>query len=109
MTPKEKIDSFSKILLATQTINYMAAQINQVKKDMEHIVSQNQHNNQGSVARASANDKEYLLGLCVGRLSDIMELLGNHMNNTDTIMPIDRRITDTAFEIIIHGKDNVEK
>lgn len=52
------------------------------------------------------NSKE--LDFCLDHLKETMERLGNYMNNCDLICPIDVRITEEAFQILFHGKDNVE-
>jgi hypothetical protein len=37
-----------------------------------------------------------------------MSKLGDYMNAHDCISPIDERITNAAFEIIIQGKDDTQ-
>ncbi len=53
-------------------------------------------------------EKDELLNAVVNKLGAIMEELGNCINNCDAICPIDVRVTNEAFQIIIQGKDDVE-
>lgn len=45
----------------------------------------------------------------VKSLAKIMEDLGNLINNRDAISPIDVRVGNVPFEIIILGMDDVEE
>src|ERR1035437_589686 len=49
-----------------------------------------------------------LLDDTVCELSIIMNKLGDYMNAHDCIAPIDGRITNAAFEIIVQGKDETQ-
>jgi hypothetical protein len=44
-----------------------------------------------------------------GKLGDIMEEMGNLINNHDCLSPIDVRATREAFNIVVSGKDDVNK
>lgn len=99
----EKLDSFSKILIATGQINYMAASINGVNQEMKFIPDPNGYHKDG------IKEKDDLLNDVVVRLGAIMEDMGNLINNHDCICPIDERVSKVPFEIIVHGKDDVNK
>lgn len=97
-----KLDSFSKILLATQSINYMANIAHSVNQQIKGIPDP-----QG-IFKPGIKHRDELLKLVVSKLGEVMNELGHCLNNADSVSPIDERITKQAFDIIIHGKDNVE-
>lgn len=100
----QKLDSFSKILIATAQINYMSANLDAVNDQMKMAgLSKAKFHKEG------IDERDRLLSDVVVRLADIMEDLGNNMTNTDCLSAIDVRVTTPAFEIIVHGKDDVEK
>jgi hypothetical protein len=88
----QKLDSLSKILIATGQINYMAASIDSVNEQIKMIP-----------------DKQELLAEVVTKLGAIMEDMGNLINGQDCICHIDERVSKVPFEIIIHGMDDTEK
>lgn len=98
----EKLDSFSKIIVATSAINYMANSLSTVNQQMKMIPDEKGYHADG------IKQKDELLNSVVNKLGDIMEELGNCINNCDAICPIDERVTSEAFAIILHGKDDVE-
>ena len=100
-TQMQKLDSFSKILLATQTINYMAHTLCRVNEALKRFPDHH------AVISEGNKDREEVIKTTLKKLSDIMEELGNVLNNYDCTLPIDERVTKGAFEIVIHGKDNV--
>lgn len=99
----QKLDNISKIMLATGSINYMATAINSVNEQIKMVPDPEGYHKEGIETR------DQLLARTVKRLGNIMEELGNLMNNQDCIAPIDVRATTPAFEIILHGKDDVEE
>lgn len=102
----EKLDQLSKVLIATGAINYLFAQVYDVNKSMKIIVSKNP--DQRKIFEESILQKEDVLFSTLKKLAEVMEGLGNILNAHDSICPIDDRATREAFEIIVHGKDNVE-
>lgn len=97
----EKLDSFSKILLSTHAIIYMANQIHQVNEQLKMVPS-----------------KDPILIGCVGKadsflketselLSKMMEDVGEFINDNDIGMPIDSKVMSPIFKIM-QGEDNVE-
>lgn len=104
----QKLDSFSKILLATSAINYMASSINGVNRDMKFIIATPPPNYDASVHKEGIETKDALLEEVVKDLGAIMEKMGNLINGHDCICPIDQYITTPAFQVVIHGNDDVE-
>jgi hypothetical protein len=98
----ERLDSFSKILLATQSINYMANVINGVRENLVMCKAVDE------VIKEMVEVQTELLDDTVCELSIIMNKLGDYMNAHDCISPIDGRITNVAFEIIVQGKDETK-
>ena len=110
----EKLDSVSKIIVATSAINYMANIISSLNADMGKVLlsmaAADKHFAEPDYKKSILNDIEErreLLKSVVNRLGSIMVDLDNCLNNCDGTMPIDERITKTAFEIIVHGNDTV--
>lgn len=99
---EEKLDSISKILIATGTINYLANLMFLLNKEMKMLVGKNEIHTEGIV------EKDKLLENTVKKLGEIMEELGDCLNKYDAVMPIDERITSEAFKIM-HGDDSVNK
>lgn len=100
--PNEKLDTFSKILLATQSINYMANCVNGVLQQYKMIPTKDE------VITKGITDKENALFTAEKHLVKVMEELGDFMNDAGFSMQIDDRVTREAFSIL-HGKDDVEK
>jgi len=98
----QKLDSLSKILIATGQINYMAASINGVNEQMRFIPDKEGVHSKGIKA------KDELLDKVVEKLGFIMEDMGNLINAHDCICHIDERVSKAPFEIIIHRMDDTE-
>ena len=98
-----KLDNFSKIMLATGAINYMANCINSVNEQMKFVPDPDQVHSEG------IKQLDDILFDTWGKLGDIMEELADLMNAQDCISPIDVRATKSAFDIIVHKKDDVNK
>lgn len=99
---QQKLDSLSKIIIATGQINYMAVSINSVNEQMKFIPDENGYHTEG------IKQFDEALSDTVGKLASIMEDLGNLINNRDAICHIDTRVAKVPFEIIIDGKDECE-
>lgn len=99
---QEKLDSLSKILVATGAINYMAAQIYTVNDQMKFIPDKD------GIHKEGIRVKDEVLAQAVIKLSEIMEDLGDLINAHDCISPIDEYITTPAFDIIVQGNDDVD-
>lgn len=97
----EKLDTLSKILLATQSINYMALQINTVNEHIKMIQNTNTALQKGIIQR---DNKLYETER---HLTKIMTALGDFMNANDICSNIDARVTSQAFSIL-QGNDNIE-
>src|SRR4051812_25036654 len=104
---KRKLDSFNKILLATSSINYMANCLyttnEQVKIATHHLPDHKE------VLGDGIKHKDELLEATVNKLHEIMEDLGDCMNHSDCISPIDVRVTKEAFAIVSGKYDDVDK
>lgn len=98
----QKLDSLSKIIIATGQINYMAVSIDSVNEQMKFIPDEKGYYKEGIQQFDDA------LAETVVSLSVIMEDLGNLINNRDCISHIDTRVAKVPFEIIIEGKDDCE-
>lgn len=98
-----KLDSLSKILIATGQINYMAASLFSVNTQIRMIPDED------GVHKDGIEDREAALQETVKELGQIMEKLGNCINRWDCICNIDERVATVPFNIIIHGKDDTEE
>jgi len=98
-----KLDNLSKIILATGAINYLAVSLDSVNEQIKMIPDKEGTFEHGIQAR------DNLLFETWGKLGDIMQDLGNLINGQDCLTPIDIRVTKEAFNVVIHGKDNVNK
>lgn len=104
----QKLDNFSKILLATGQINYMASSIDGVTSDIRSLSRDPKYDPRGwHKSRAEANDR--VLGETVRKLAKIMEEMGNYINACDIICPLDERVAKVPFEIVISEMDDTEK
>lgn len=98
----QKLDSFSKILIATGQINYMAASIDSVNQQMKFIPDEKNVHAGGIEAR------DILLEQTVKKLTEVMNDLGEIINAHDCICAIDVRVSKVPFEILIEGKDDTD-
>ncbi len=98
----EKLDYFSKILLATGQINYMASIVDGVNNEIKWLP------NQDGILSAGISEREEVLKSIVDDLTNTLEKLGDLMNGQDMCKPIDERITAPAFHILVHGEDELE-
>jgi hypothetical protein len=108
----QKLDSLSKILLATGAINYMAASIDSVNEQIKMMkptykkavpdLDFDEVHGEGIKAR------DELLAEVVADLAPILEKMGNLINGQDAICAIDEYITAPAFNVILHGHDDTE-
>lgn len=95
----EKLDSFGKILLATGNINYLAAAIHGLNEQMRFVPdSENIH-------KPGIEKRENDLTDALAHLTQAMEILGNSLEEP---CAIDVYVTTPAFNVIIHGNDDVE-
>lgn len=98
-----KLDSLSKIIIATGQINYMAVSIDSVNEQIKMIPDKE------GVHAEGIKEKDELLKSVVSKLSLIMEDMGNLINEHNCICAIDERVSKVPFEIILHQMDEVEK
>jgi hypothetical protein len=98
---KEKLDDYSKILIATASINYMSHQLNTV-------IAQAQQLKVLGLESDFVKKNEDVLFDFKGRIHEIAEDFANFMNECDMTQPIDERLLSPSFEVL-NGKDNVEE
>lgn len=98
----ERLDSFSKILIATGQINYMASSIDGVQKQIVCLPDENGYHKDG------IEERRRLLEITVRRLTSIAQEMGEFINSRDMLCPIDIRVSKVPFEIL-GGMDEVEK
>jgi hypothetical protein len=97
-----KLDNFSKILIATGQINYMAASIDGVNQQIKTIPDPE------NIHSAGIKEKDEVLSDTVDGLAAILENLGDLINGHDCICHIDTRVARVPFEILLHGQDDTE-
>lgn len=98
-----KLNAFSKILIATSQINYMANSINSANEVIKMLPD-----SRGAL-KEGIKERDDALEETVKKLGEVMEDLGNLINNHDCICKLDERVAKVPFEIIIEGKDDTEK
>lgn len=99
---QEKLDAFRKILIATGQINYLAANMSEVNSQMKLLCDEHGYHKEGIKAR------DEMLDSVVEKLSDIMEDMAELLNGQDAVCEIDIRVSSVPFEILRHGKDEVD-
>ena len=108
----EKLDLFSKILLATSTINYMASTLNAVNEQYkvalvsEGIDEEDNGLSKNILATLIADQDKKLQELTMG-LTGIIRDFGNYLNKKDCVCAIDARIYKPSSEILLEDKDEV--
>jgi|SRR6185503_11420550 len=103
----EKLDNFSKVLVATSAINYLANtlwEVNNQTKTTLHLYPAEKH-----IFEHGIKYKDEVLAETVKKLGQIMEELGECLNSCDASCEIDNRVTTPAFDIVLRGKDSVEE
>ncbi|MBO9657521.1 MAG: hypothetical protein J7527_01725 [Chitinophagaceae bacterium] len=98
-----KLDSLSKILLATGQINYLSASIDGVNEQIRMLPDENGFHAGG------IQERDELLADVAVRLAGIMEDIGNLINDQDCLCPLDARVTKVPFEICVLGMDDTEE
>jgi hypothetical protein len=99
----QKLDSLSKILIATGQINYMAASIDSVNEQIKMIPDENGYHAEG------IKQRNELLAETVISLTEIMKKMFSLIVNQDCICTIDDRVSQVPFEILIEGMDDTTK
>lgn len=97
----EKLDVQSKILLATQTINWMANALYPTSQQIKLIPDPD------GIHQPSIIAMDNVLADSLAKMVQICEDMGNVMNAFDCISEIDVRVTDPAMKILISGQDEV--
>lgn len=98
----QRLDSLSKILVATGQINYMAASIDSVNEQIKFIPDKEGFHKDGIKAR------DEILRDVTSDLAAIMQKMGNLINAQDCICAVDMRVAKVPFEILIEKMDECE-
>ena len=96
-----KLDQQSKILLATQTINYLSHQLYGLNRQLKFI-------GDDPVMAERIKENEKVLNGTVERLSRLVEDLSNYMNGIDAVNPIDAKVALAANRILLFNQDDVD-
>lgn len=99
-----KLGNLEKIQVALHGINYLATQIDKVK----NIQLSGGYKIGGYYPGEDPETKEKKLGLAVQQLTEIFQSLGNFCFDQEMITPIDLKIIDPAFQILLKGNDRVD-
>lgn len=99
-----KLDNFNKILIATAAINYMAHGIYETSGDIKKSGL-----SQETFHKEVVEEADEILHLAISQLEGLMDTLGDFINARDMVSPIDIRVTQAAFDIVCHGKDDSEE
>ncbi|MCF2487504.1 hypothetical protein [Dyadobacter sp. CY347] len=114
MNEPQRLDSMSKILLATSTINYMANAVNSVISDYQMIITVNstpdspQSESSKKIMSDGLKEKEDFMAEMANKLSGILEEFGDYINGCDMVCAIDMRIYNAPCDILLMGKDLVD-
>lgn len=92
------LDSLSKILLATSSINYMANIIASTQGEIERIIRAVPES--ATVHQDSVVNFQSALDDAIMKLTDIMNDLGNCLNESGATSSIDSHVTSASFDIL---------
>jgi len=98
----ENLNSFNKILLATSTINYMASSINGLNEQIKFFKDED------GAFKEGIKERDQVLAETVNDLTKVMNRLGDLLNAQDAISALDMYVTTPAFNVVVHGHDDVE-
>lgn len=104
----EKLDNLSKVLLATGTINYMAAGLDRIIQNVIVVPDKQFGEDATNFLTKSHKAKEERMEELVKDLSTVVENIANYMNSIDAVCAIDIRATKVPCEILLHDMDEVE-
>jgi len=97
----QNLDDFSKILIATGNINYVANALSTLLAQRKMLTGDNKE-----IQEINA-EMEAELADTVEQLSGIYERLLDHMNDRDAVCEIDVRLSKVPCEILLEGMDEV--
>lgn len=98
----ENLDYFSKILIATGNINYVANALSTLLAQRKTFTGDNR------AFKETNAEMEAELADTVEQLSGIYERLLDYMDDQDAVCQIDVRLSKVPYEILIEGMDEVE-
>jgi len=108
----EKLDLFSKILLATSTINYMASSLNAVNEQYKvalaaECIDEEDNGLSKNILTTLVAEQDKKLEALTNGLIDMIRDFGSYLNKKDCVCAIDARIYKAPSEILVEGKDEV--
>lgn len=95
----QKLDVFNKILLATGSINYLASAVYNLNEQMKTIADPK------GIFKEFNEKRDDDLVKVLDHLKEAMEILGNSIEEP---CAIDVYVTTPAFNVVMHGHDDVE-
>lgn len=106
----ERLDSMSKILVATGAINYMAQTLNACNEQIKmiHDATKSKLPDSAEALKHGIEGRDRALLKVAKDLGKIMEFIGNVLDGQDAVTQIDIRVTKAAFKIM-QGEDEVER
>lgn len=110
----QRLDTMSKILLAVNSITFMAHNLSGIVNDYRVMLSSLEKQNDPGLAHSITSiktgllEKQTLLEEVQNSLHQLMDHLGESLNGMDASSPIDERILNPAFDIL-NGKDIVDE
>jgi hypothetical protein len=99
---QDDLGEYRKILLATQTINYLAFNIHSVNRDYSEMISNAPNESIKETLIEGKNNKDQILRDVLAMLSYAMEGLADFCNGHDLLVEEDIEITKAAFNSIDH-------
>lgn len=108
----EKLDSLSKIMLATGAINYMAVSIDSVNEQIKMTklayAAKPGLGDFDEVHGERIKARDEVLAEVVTDLAAVMEKLGDLINGHDCLCSVDVFATKAAFHVVVLGNDDTE-
>jgi len=96
-----KIDPYSRILLATQTINYIGNAINEIRLQCAF--------SDGAMMLKLREEKEAALNEYAAAISEIAESMADAMNHWDAVTEEDSSVLSPALRLLNPRIDEIEK
>lgn len=97
----ERLDNFSKILLATGQINFVANTLKSVINGYKTLPVTD-------FSKTAISDHEEKLAGVLGELTMTLQSLADYMNDGSMVCQIDERVSSAASEILFFDMDEVE-
>lgn len=101
----EKLNPINKIVLATGSINYMAAHIHTIRQQM--LATNLQH--EGNPHKQSLHDQKQTFNRTLMHLENAMEELMSYLDGYDCLTDLDVTILNPPFDVIVEGNDDMDQ